>query len=76
MIYVWVECVCVCVCIYLPTTQYNWVTQGQFFKQRLTGLNLEFFFSETSCHTKVKEPILPNYLPIIDGRIDACLSQE
>ena len=34
------------------------------FKQCLTGLNSEFSFSKTGCHTKAKEPHLPNYLPI------------
>ena len=28
-------------------------------KQNLIGLNLEFSFSETACHTKAKEPSLP-----------------
>ena len=37
------------------------VTQGLFFIQSLSGLNLEFFFSNTSCHIKVKESSLPNY---------------
>ena len=27
-----------------------------------------FFFSETGCHTKAKEPSLPYYLPIAEGR--------
>ena len=39
------------------------------FKRSLTGLNLEFFFSKTSCHTKAEEPSLPYYLPIAGGRI-------
>ena len=39
------------------------------FKQSLTGLNSEFFFSETSCLTKAEEPTLPYYLPIAGGRI-------
>ena len=39
------------------------------FKQRLTGLNSEFSFSETSCLTKAEEPSLPYYLPIAGGRI-------
>ena len=37
------------------------------------GLNSEFSFSETSCRTKVKEPSLPNYLPIAGGRIIWCI---
>ena len=39
------------------------------FKQKLTGLNSEFSFSYTSCHTKVKEPSLLYYLLIAGGRI-------
>ena len=38
------------------------MTQGQFFKQSLTGLN-----SETSCLTKAEEPSLTYYLPIAGG---------
>ena len=34
------------------------------FKRSLTGLNLEFSFSQTSCLTKAEEPSLPYYLPI------------
>ena len=34
------------------------MTQGQFFKQSLTGLNSEFSFSKTSCLTKAEEPSL------------------
>ena len=45
------------------------MTQGQFFKQSLTGLNSEFSFSETSCLNKAEEPSLPYYLPIDRGRI-------
>ena len=45
------------------------MTQGQFFKRSLTGLNSEFSFSYTSCLTKAEEPSLPYYLPIAGGRI-------
>ena len=38
------------------------------FRQSLTGLNSEFFFSSTGCHTKVEDLRLPNYLPIAEGR--------
>ena len=38
------------------------------FKWSLTDLNSEFSFSKTSCHTKVKEPSLPSYLPIAARR--------
>ena len=40
------------------------------FKQNLTCLNSEFFFSETGCHTKVKEPSLHSILPLAGMRID------
>ena len=39
------------------------------FKRSLTGFNLEFFFSWTSCLTKAEEPSLPYYLRIAGGRI-------
>ena len=45
------------------------MTQGQFFKWSLTGLNSEFSFSKTSCLTKAEEPSLSYYLPIAGGRI-------
>ena len=55
---------------YLPTPPLGQdMTQGQFFKQSLTGLISEFSFSKTSCLTKAEEPSLPYYLPIAGGRI-------
>ena len=45
------------------------MTQGQFFKRSLTGLNSESSFSKTSCLTKAEEPSLPCYLSIAGGRI-------
>ena len=45
------------------------VTQGQFLMQSLIGLNSEFSFFCTSCHTEVKESSLPYKLPIAEGRI-------
>ena len=39
-----------------------------FLKKGLTGLNTEFSFSKTGCHTNVKEPSLHYYLPIVGGR--------
>ena len=45
------------------------MTQGEFFKRSLAGLNSEFSFSLTSCLTKAEEPSLPYYLPIAGGRI-------
>ena len=39
------------------------------FKQSLIGLNSEFSFSLTSCHTKAEEPSLSYNLPLTGGRI-------
>ena len=55
--------------IYIWGPQVQDATQGQFVKQSLISLNIEFFFFYTSCHTKAKEPNLPYYLPIDRGRI-------
>ena len=64
------NCLFVCTLSYLPTPPIGQdMTQGQFFKRSLTGLNSEFSFSETSYLTKVEEPSLPYYLPIDGGRI-------
>ena len=55
---------------YLPTPPLGQdMTQGQFFKRSLTGLNSEFSFFLTSCLTKAEEISLPYYLPIAGGRI-------
>ena len=55
---------------YLPTPPLGQdMTQGQFFKRSLTGLNSEFSFSYTSCLTKAEEHSLSYYLPIAGGRI-------
>ena len=55
---------------YLPTPPLGQdMTQGQFFKRSLTGLNSEFSFSYTSCLTKAEELSLSYYLPIAGGRI-------
>ena len=40
-----------------------------FLKQHLKSLTSEFSFSKSSCHTKLKEPTLPYYLPIAGERI-------
>ena len=56
------------VLIFTPPLGHN-MTQCQFFKRSLTGLNSEFSFSKTSCLTKAEEPSLPYYLPIAGGRI-------
>ena len=42
-------------------------------RRGLTGLNSEFFFTLTSCHTTVEESCLPYLLPIARGRIFACI---
>ena len=55
--------------IYLTPLLGQDMTQGQFFKRSLAGLNSEFSFSQTSCLTKAEEPSLPYYLPIAGGRI-------
>ena len=68
---------CVCVCVWLfdiyhiyPTPPLGQdMTQVQFFKRSITGLNSEFSFSLTSCLTKAEETSLPYYLPIAGGRI-------
>ena len=58
-------------CIYIyPTPPLGQdMTQGQFFKRILTGLNSEFSFSYTSCLSKPEEPSLSYYLPIAGERI-------
>ena len=69
-------CVCVYIGIYIYIYIYIYitplykpdVTQSQFFCSFM-GLNFEFSFSKTGCHTKVKEPSLLNYLPITRRRI-------
>ena len=69
------ESVCLCMTIYtyiyyLPTPPLGQdMTQGQFFKRSLTGLNSEFSFSYTTCLTKAEEPSLSYYFPIAGGRI-------
>ena len=52
-----------------PTTLGQDMTQGQFSKRSLTGLNSEFSFSKTCCLTKAEEPSLSYYLRIAGGRI-------
>ena len=70
-------CVCVCMCVCLSafnnhTAQVGYDTRS-IFKQRLTDLNSEFFFSKTRYYTKNKEPTLPYYLPITGERILGCI---
>ena len=55
---------------YLPTPSlWQDMTQGQFCKRSLTGLNSEFSFSKTSRLTKAEELSLSYYLPIAGGWI-------
>ena len=49
------------------------VTKDQFLS-RVKLVWIQFSFSSTSCHTKVKEPSLPNYLPIAGRRIVGFIS--
>ena len=51
-----------------------YITRSQFLSQSLTSFNSDFSFSKTRCHTKVKEPSLPNYLLIAGRRIVGCIS--
>ena len=56
--------------MYLPTPPLGEdVTQSQFLRQFLIGLNSEFSFSKTGCLTKAEKPSLPNYLPLVGERI-------
>ena len=65
------EWVCVFVCVYTyPTARAGCDTRSIFIRS-LTGLNSEFSFPLTGCHTKVKEPSLPNYLPLTGGSVNA-----
>ena len=63
------------VCVYITnhSAQAAWDTRS-IFKKSLTGLNLEFSFSLTCCHTKVKELSLLNCLPIAGQRIVGFIS--
>ena len=45
-------------------------------KWSLIGLNSEFSFFYTDCHTKVKELSLPNYLPIDGVVLDSHLRND
>ena len=51
--------------IYNPTPED--VTQYQFFKSCLTGLNSKFSFYYTHYYTKIKDPSLPYYLLFTEG---------
>ena len=52
-------------CIYPTPPHEEDLRQGQFVKRTTAGLNTKFSFSLSGCLTKVKEPSLPNYFPII-----------
>ena len=47
------------------------VIQGQFFSAEFNRFELIIFLLLTGCHTKVKEPSMSYYLPIIGGIMDA-----
>ena len=51
-----------------PSARAGYDTRSIFMRS-LTGLNLEYSFSKTSCLTKAKDPSLSYYLPIAGGRI-------
>ena len=63
------------ICIYLPTPlqMVGYVTRSVF-KWSLTGLNSKFSYSETDCLTMVREPNLPNYLPIAGRKVTGFIS--
>ena len=63
-------CLHVCLYIYLSNSsaRMRWDSRLSF-KMSLTDVNLEFSFSYTGCHTKVKKPSLPCYLPLTGRRI-------
>ena len=46
------------------------MTQRQFFKRSLTGLNSEFSLSYNNYPPQAEKPSLPYYLPIARGRIN------
>ena len=56
-----------------PSTQTECDTKS-IFKQSLTGLNSEFSFSYTSCHTKIKKHSVTYYLLIATERIASFIS--
>ena len=47
----------------------GFIHQGNSLSRSTTDLNLEIWFSKTSCHTKVKEDNVPYYLLIAGKRI-------
>ena len=49
-----------------PDNHMQGVTQGQF----LSKIFIQFSSPWTDCYTMIKEPSLPNYLPINGGRIE------
>ena len=56
---------------YVLTNPSAWARCGtrSILKWSLTGLNLDFYLSNTGCLTKAEEPSLPYYLPIDEGWI-------
>ena len=45
--------------MYLPEPSTSAKMQHKVNKRKVTGLESEFSFSKTNCHSKVKEPTLP-----------------
>ena len=59
-----------CQCMYLPNPSAHTECETRLIFRRVsTGLNSQFSFSKTSCHTKVEENSPPYYLLIAGGRI-------
>ena len=50
------------------------VSQGQIFKRSFIALNLEFSFSLTRCHIKIKEHSMLYYSPTAGGLIFGCIT--
>ena len=59
----------ICICIFTNTSARAGYDTRSIFKRSLTGLNSQFSFSKTNCHTKAENPCLSYNLPIARGRI-------
>ena len=57
------------VCTYPIPLPHTCCNTRSIFKQSLIGMNSDFFFSLTSCYTKVKETSLPYFVLIAERRI-------
>ena len=62
------------ICIYPTPPPQTRSNTRPIFQQSTAGLNSEFFFLQTGCLTKAKEPNLPYYLLIAEGRIDGFIT--